>query len=250
MAECHMFLLELIILCSIFTGTNGIEETNVFFSSGENVRLPCNNARSDCTSTTWNYNSHKETVELVNGGKLKNNIERHERLTMGSDCSLNIMKATKKEYGLYFCLQYLNGRLQETDEHVFLHFLHVSPSISQTEIKAGRSGTLSCQLHLYPGVSCDTLVRIEGYQLMWVNQAGVNLMTDSRYQILFFSNLCKISLATTLLNEDHNREWRCQLTQRNQLKTSASFTVKYSGQRCILGMSSVHFTQGTLLSGF
>nr|XP_021322575.1 uncharacterized protein LOC100536667 isoform X1 [Danio rerio] len=224
--KCHMFLLELISLCSILTGTSGVEETNVFFSFGENVRLPCNNARSDCTTTTWIYNRHKETVELVTGGKL-NNIES---LTLGSDCSLNIMKASKKDYGLYICLQYLYGHLQETDEHVFLHFLHVSPSLSQTEMRAGRSVTLSCQLHLYHGVSCDTLVRIEGYQLMWVNQAGGNLMTDSRYQILFFSNLCNISLTTTLLNEDHNREWRCQLTQRNQPKTSASFTVKYSAQ--------------------
>ncbi|XDV40133.1 hypothetical protein PO909_009270, partial [Leuciscus waleckii] len=101
----------------------------------------------------------------------------------------------------------------------------VSSSSSQTEIRSGPV-TLSCQLYSY-GV-CDTLVRYEGLQLIWVNQAGVNLMTDSRYQILFSSTHCNITLTTTLLNEDHNREWRCQVTQRNQLKASATYTVKYS----------------------
>jgi len=89
--------------------------------------------------------------------------------------------------------------------------------------------TLSCQL--YSGFSCDDLVRSEGLQLLWVNQAGVDLTTDSRYQILFSSDHCIITLTTTLLNEDDNREWRCQLTLRNQLKTSVRFTVKYSGEK-------------------
>ncbi|XP_048012850.1 flocculation protein FLO11-like [Megalobrama amblycephala] len=53
-------------------------------------------------------------------------------------------------------------------------------------------------------------------------------MTDSRYQISFSSTHCISNLTTTLLNEDLNREWRCQVTQRNQLKTSATYTVKYS----------------------
>ncbi|XP_056330625.1 uncharacterized protein LOC130242754 [Danio aesculapii] len=226
--KCHVGLLSLIILCPLLSGSSGVEDTHVFFSSGKNVCLPCNNARSDCTSTTWIHSRNSETVELVAGGKLKNDTERRERLSLGSDCSLNIKKATKKDYGSYRCRQYVNGEREGNDARVYLNVLHVSPSLSQTEIRAGRYVTLSCQLYYYYGVSCDTLFRSEGYQLMWVNQAGVNLMTDSRYQILFFSNLCNISLTTKLLNEDHNREWRCQLTQINQMKTSASFTVKYS----------------------
>ncbi len=91
--------------------------------------------------------------------------------------------------------------------------------------------TLFCQLY-YDHVSCDSLVRSEGIDLIWVNQAGVNL-TDSRFQI-FSSGQCISSLTTTLLNEDHNREWRCQVTQRNQLKTSATYTVKYPGKLFIL----------------
>ncbi|XDV11833.1 hypothetical protein PO909_000644, partial [Leuciscus waleckii] len=107
-----------------------------------------------------------------------------------------------------------------------------SSSSSQTEISPGRSVTLSCQLYSDTGFSCDDWVRSEGVELLWVNQAGVDLKTDSRYQILSSSSSdqyhCIITLTTTLLNEDNNREWRCRLTHRNQLKTSVRYTVKYS----------------------
>ncbi|XDV10999.1 hypothetical protein PO909_000072, partial [Leuciscus waleckii] len=107
-----------------------------------------------------------------------------------------------------------------------------SSSSSQTEISPGRSVTLSCQLYSDTVFSCDDLVHSEGVELLWVNQAGVDLKTDSRYQILSSSSsdqdLCILTLTTTLLNEDDNREWRCQLTHRNQLKTSVRYTVKYS----------------------
>ncbi|XP_067254921.1 uncharacterized protein [Chanodichthys erythropterus] len=218
MVKCHMCLLGLIILCPFFKGTSGVDESHVFSSSGENVRLPCNNALSGCTSTTWIYTRHSaEAVELIAGGIKKNNIERHERLSLGSDCSLNIKKVTQEDYGLYSCQQYVNGKQQGTDSPVYLHVL-VSSSSSQTEIRPGSSVTLSCQLY-YDGVSCDSLVRSEGLQLVWVNQAGVNVMTDSRYQISFSSTHCISNL--TLQNEDYNRDLRC-LIRKNELKTSTT----------------------------
>ncbi|KAF4110480.1 hypothetical protein G5714_007511 [Onychostoma macrolepis] len=224
--KSHMCLLGLITLSALLSDTSGAEVTHVFCSSGENVCLSCNNALSGCTSTTWNYDRRSETVELIAGGIKKTYTETHERLSLDSDCSLNIKKVTKEDRGLYSCRQYVNGEQKGTDARVYLHVLHVSSSSSQSEIRSGRSVTLSCQLY-NDRVSCDTLVRSEGIDLIWVNQAGVNLQTDSRFQI-FSSEQCLISLTTTLLNEDHNREWRCQVTQRNQLKTSATYTVKYS----------------------
>ncbi|XP_048066338.1 uncharacterized protein LOC125280042 [Megalobrama amblycephala] len=234
--QCDLCLLGLIILSSLLTGMIGAEVTHVFISSGENVRLPCNNALSDCNSTTWNYNSFRRSagIELIAGGIKKKNKKRHERLSLGSDCSLNIKNVTEEDYGFYTCRQYVNGQKQGTD-YVYLNVLHVSPSSSsssssspQTEISPGRSVTLSCQLYSYTGFSCDHWVRSVGLQLLWVNQAGADLETDSRYQILFSSYHCIITLTTTLLNEDDNREWRCQLTLRNQLQTSVRYTVKYS----------------------
>ncbi|XP_052434135.1 uncharacterized protein LOC127974708 isoform X2 [Carassius gibelio] len=220
----HLHHLGLIILCSFLTGTIGVDDTHKFCSSGGSVRLPCNNALSDCTSTTWIYSRDSKTVELITLGKKRTDTERHERLSLGSDCSLNINKVTKEDYGTYNCQQYVNGQKYGSDACVYLHFLHVSPSSSQ--IRSGSSVTLFCQLY-YDQVSCDTLVRVDEVQLIWVNQAGVNLQIDSRYQIS--PGHCYSTLTTTLLDEDHNTEWRCLVTQRNQLKTSATYIVRYSG---------------------
>ncbi len=101
-----------------------MDDTHVFYSSGENVRLSCNNARFNCTSTNWIYITHSETVELITLGIKKNNIERYERLSLDSDCSLNIEKVTKDDRGSYTCRQYVNGAQQGTDAPVYLHVLH------------------------------------------------------------------------------------------------------------------------------
>ncbi|XP_067226157.1 uncharacterized protein [Chanodichthys erythropterus] len=234
----NLCLLGLIILSSLLTGTSGVDD--VFISPGENVHLPCNNDLSDCNSTTWThfYSIRHSGVALIDGGIKKKDTERHERLSLGSDCSLNFKNVTEEDYGLYRCRQFVNGEKQGTDDYVYLHVLHVSvspsSSSSQTEISPGHSVTLSCQLYSYTESPCDDWVRYEGLHLLWVNQAGVDLKTDSRYQILFSSDHCIITLTTTLLNEDDNREWRCQLTLRNQLQTSVRYTVKYSGEKQLL----------------
>ncbi len=115
----------------------------------------------------------------------------------------------------------------------------VSSSSSQSEIRSGRSVTLFCQLY-YDRVSSYYVVRSESIELIWVNQDDVNLQTDSRFQISS-SGRCIISLTTTLLNEDHNREWRCQVKQRNQVKTSVTYTVKYSGKLLIFTINDQSF---------
>ncbi|KAL1279213.1 hypothetical protein QQF64_025886 [Cirrhinus molitorella] len=222
----------LIFLSSLLTGISGVDDAHVFISSGENVRLPCNNALHDCKSTTWNYNrfSNLSAVELIALGIKKKDTESHERLSLGSDCSLNIKNITKEDYGSYSCRQYVNEQQQGDDARVYLHVLHVSSSSSQTEISAGSSVSLSCQLYSYTGVSCDDWIRSQGIDLLWVNQAGDKLkISDSRYQISAPGH-CIFTLNTTLLNEDDNREWRCEVTQGGQVKTSATYTVKISTQ--------------------
>ncbi|KAL1279433.1 hypothetical protein QQF64_026106, partial [Cirrhinus molitorella] len=107
-----------------------------------------------------------------------------------------------------------------------------SSSSSQTEISAGSSVSLSCQLYSYSHaeVSCGDSGRSQGVDLLWVNQAGDKLkISDSRYQISAPGH-CIITLTTTLLNEDDNREWRCEVTQGDQVKTSVTYTVKISAQ--------------------
>ncbi|KAL1279477.1 hypothetical protein QQF64_026150, partial [Cirrhinus molitorella] len=104
---------------------SGVDDDHVFISSGGNVSLPCNNALHDCRSTAWNYNRfrHSAAVELIAEG-MKKNTERHERLSLGSDCSLNIKNITKEDYGYYTCRQYVNEQLQGDEACVYLHVLH------------------------------------------------------------------------------------------------------------------------------
>ncbi len=101
-----------------------MDAIHVFCRSGEDVRLSCNNALSGCTSTTWIYSRHSGAVELIDGGIKKTDTERHERLSLGSDCSLNIKKLTKEDCGSYTCRQYVNEERQGTDARVYLHVLH------------------------------------------------------------------------------------------------------------------------------
>ncbi|XP_052469920.1 uncharacterized protein LOC128026695 [Carassius gibelio] len=222
MSECHLCLLGLIALSSLLTGISGEDDVHVFISSGEDVRLPCNKAPRAYNSTTWNYNSNSAAVELIGLGKKMKDTERHERLSLGSDCSLNIRNISTEDYGLYTCQQWTGegGPRLRNDTSVYLHVLHVS----QTQISSGLSVSLSCRLYSYPPVSCDESSRSEGIHLFWVNQAGVKPTRSSS------SDPCIISLTTTLLNEDHNREWRCNVTHRDQVKASVTITVKRSDQ--------------------
>ncbi|XP_073701091.1 uncharacterized protein [Garra rufa] len=247
--KCHLCLLGLIFLSSLLTGTSGVDDAQVFISSGENVRLPCNNALHDCKSTTWNYNNiyrRSAAVELIGLGIRKKDTERHERLSLGSDCSLNIKNVTNEDYGHYTCQQWtVNGQQQGNDAVVYLHVLHVSSSSSQTEISPGSSVTLSCQFYSnsYARVACDDWIRSEGFELFWVNQAGVKLtISDSKYQISAPGH-CIITLTTTLLNEDDNREWRCNVTHRNEVKTTITYTVKKLAQdKTMTAVIPVHIT--------
>ncbi|XP_067267383.1 uncharacterized protein [Chanodichthys erythropterus] len=219
-------MLGLMILCSLLTDASGQTHLHVFSRDGdENVNLPCDNNLTVCTSTSWAYNGGSSgTVTLFEKGMKKNDIKRRERLSLGSDCSLNIYKVTTEDHGVYTCRQY---EKTDTDTTVYLHVLHVSPSSTQTEIRPGRSFTLSCQLYLY-GYPFDSLFPSERIQLVWVNKAGVNLRSDSRYQISSSPHHCISTLTTTLLHEDDNTEWTCQVTKENKLKTSVRYTVTYS----------------------
>ncbi|XP_056098604.1 uncharacterized protein LOC130077390 [Rhinichthys klamathensis goyatoka] len=225
-------LLGLIFLCSFLKGTSGHTYLHMFSSDGESVSLPCVNASTGCTSTTWMYNRERSsgTVVLFKEGMKNNDTERRERLSLGSDCSLNIYKATTEDHGYYTCRKHVNTQ-RYTDDSVNLHVLRVSPSSTQTEIRPGRSFSLSCQLYVYDGYSCVNLFYNEGIKLVWKNETDVDLQSDSRYQISFSPEHCNSSLTTTLLNEDDNTEWRCAITKGTKDQTSVRYTVTYLGKK-------------------
>ncbi len=104
-----------------------MNDAHVFISSGENVHLSCNNALPDCKSTTWVYDrfNHSAAVELICSGITNEDTEIHERLSLGSDCSLNIKNVTKEDYGLLH-LPTMDSEWTKTenDARVYLHVLH------------------------------------------------------------------------------------------------------------------------------
>ncbi|KTG36233.1 hypothetical protein cypCar_00042994 [Cyprinus carpio] len=172
LTECRVCLLGLILLSSLLTGISGVDETHVFISSGENVRLSCNNALHDCTSTTWNYNGFRDsaTVELIGLGIKKKDTERHERLSLGS-ALLNIRNILQQKIWIVQWTGVNRDKHQKPNARVYLHVLHVSSS--QTEISAGLSVTLFCQLYSYTGGSCDDWIRSERIQLFWGKLAKI-----------------------------------------------------------------------------
>ncbi|XP_073710142.1 uncharacterized protein [Misgurnus anguillicaudatus] len=217
----HIYLLELMILALFLTDTSEVKDVHMIVSDGENVTLSCNLTLSDCTSTSWiYYKRHSNAVRLF-----VENLIDHGRLSLGPNCSLNIYNVTKEDVGRYICRPQM-GINQFPDANVYLHFLQVSP---QSEIEPGSSVTLSCQVYSYDNYFCKSLFIIEGFQMIWVNESDVNLQSDSRYQISSSTEHCNSSLTTTLLNEDNNRELRCQIIKGTEVKTSARYTVKYSG---------------------
>nr|XP_021328000.1 uncharacterized protein LOC108182910 [Danio rerio] len=223
-------LFLLLIFWTLSTGVFIAGETRVFSRSGETVHLPCRNTDQHCNTseTTWLNSSYRQTaaVAMFTLGVKQTNSER---LNLGSDCSLIISRVTTEDAGLYTCQQWSGNQQQGPDSRVFLHVVAVSSSSSSSsssDIGPGLSLTLSCRLYSDAGLSCDDLFRSQHFRLSWVNEAGVDLNTDSRYQIS--STGCIISLSTTLISEDEDKQWRCGVYQRNQLKTSDTFTVHYS----------------------
>jgi len=107
----------------------------------------------------------------------------------------------------------------------------VSPSSTQTEIRPGRSFSLSCQLYVYDGFRCVNLLYYEQINLVWKNESDVDLQSDSRYQISFSREHCNSSLTTTLLDEDDNTQWRCEITKGDKVQTSVRYTVTYLGKK-------------------
>ncbi|XP_030637629.1 T-lymphocyte surface antigen Ly-9-like [Chanos chanos] len=216
----------------LLTGVSGFDIT-VFSTYGENVTLPCKNViYQDCSSTTWLYNNKTSvTIEMVSHGKIRReNTDRGDRLSVGSDCSLNIHKVKVRDAGLYTCRQFLYEGADQTgvDYSVHLTVLKISSSLKQTEIRSGRTVTLYCSLH-YRFTTCNYLARTERLRLSWVSETGADLQNTSTVTISHLSE-CNISLTVELQDQDNKREWRCQLTKGKEIQTSVSHVTRWRGR--------------------
>ncbi|XP_038818290.1 uncharacterized protein LOC120019104 [Salvelinus namaycush] len=207
-------------LLYLLTGVSG-ETLSMFSIVGDDVSLPCNNVvNPDCSSTIWTYNRDASTgtIEEVAYGKIKvEMIERADRLSLGSDCSLHVSDVRAEDAGLYTCRQFLTetGPPQGEDAHVLLSILTISSTPPVTDLKPM---TLRCSLLTYEGHERYN----SGVSLSLVPETGTNT------QVTQYSP-CDITLTVTLQREDNNRKWTCTLTEKGNVKISIDFTSTFSG---------------------
>ncbi|CAB1339976.1 unnamed protein product, partial [Coregonus sp. 'balchen'] len=118
---------------------------------GGNVSLPCTNVYyPNCSSTTWIYGS----IEEVSLGRVKKEkLNRADRLSLGSNCSLNVSNVRAEDAGVYTCRQFLTegGQQHGGDATVHLSVLTVSSSTPVTDLKPDGTVALRCSLLTFDG---------------------------------------------------------------------------------------------------
>uniref|UniRef100_A0A4W5JZ93 Ig-like domain-containing protein n=1 Tax=Hucho hucho TaxID=62062 RepID=A0A4W5JZ93_9TELE len=222
----HSFLGLLVTVLYLLTGVSG-ETLSMFSRVGDDVSLPCNNVvYPNCSSTTWIYNRDGSTVtiEKVEFGKIK--VDKTERLSLGSSCSLHVSNVRPEDAGLYTCQQYLTetGSQHGGDAPVDLSVLTISSTTPVTDLKPDADMTLRCSLFSFMGHGKQC---ISGVSLSWVpNETGTEPQKYSGSQDPQHSS-CDITLTVTLQKKD-NRKWTCTLTEKGNVKISIDFTSTFS----------------------
>uniref|UniRef100_A0A4W5KCM6 Ig-like domain-containing protein n=1 Tax=Hucho hucho TaxID=62062 RepID=A0A4W5KCM6_9TELE len=182
----------------------------------------------NCSSTTWNYNRAGSTgnIEEVAFGKIK--VDKTERLSLGSSCSLRVSNVRAEDAGRYTCLQFLTetGSQHGGDAPVDLSVLTISSTTPVTDLKPDADMTLRCSLLSFMGHGTQC---ISGVSLSWVpNETGTEPQKYSGSQDPQHSS-CDITLNVTLQKKDNNRKWTCTLTEKGNVKLSIDFTSTFSG---------------------
>ncbi|XP_055741432.1 uncharacterized protein LOC129825387 [Salvelinus fontinalis] len=129
-------------LLYLLTGVSG-QTLSMSSIVGDDVSLPCNNVvYPNCSSTTWIYDRDGTAIELVGLGKVKkqqqlNNIA--DRLSVGSNCSLNVSDVRAEDAGLYTCQQYLAKTGPQHGKGVPVHLSVRTKNISSTTARPSTS---------------------------------------------------------------------------------------------------------------
>ncbi|XP_035621485.2 myeloid cell surface antigen CD33-like isoform X4 [Oncorhynchus keta] len=221
----HSFLGLLVTVLYLLTGVSG-ETLSMFSRMGDNVSLPCNNVvYPNCSSTTWIYNRALSTgtIQEVTSGKIEvDQTERADRLSLGSDCSLNVSDVRAEDVGLYTCRQYLTetGPKHGGDAPVHLSVLTISSTPPVTDLKPNVIMTLRCSL------LTDTQHGTcwSGFSLSWGPKTGTKAQVTR-------DSSCDITLTVTLQKKDNSRKWTCTLTEKGNMKISIDFTSTFSGSQ-------------------
>ncbi|KAG9344887.1 hypothetical protein JZ751_010578 [Albula glossodonta] len=208
-----------LLLITVHLYTAALDTVSVYRNVGEDAVLQCANVvYPNCSSTTWIYDKHSSAVtELVAHGKVRD-AQRAERLRVGSDCSLHISAVHPEDAGLYTCQQYLyKGARQHGGDAPVL-----SPSSPMTELKPGSTVTLRCLLYTPEGPGQCNKDSAKTITLSWVDKRGTP-QRSSRFEVENWPP-CSSTLTVNLQQND-NRERRCQVTEGTDIKISQSYTI-------------------------
>ncbi|KAK1135384.1 hypothetical protein AOXY_G38076 [Acipenser oxyrinchus oxyrinchus] len=214
-------------LCFLLLGWRAGCGFNWYSSLGETVTLPCARFQEyEDSLTLWIFSQRSETAsELASGGKITvKQPERAARLEVLPDSSLRIHHLHTEDAGRYDCEQNINGNYHTGGTPVVLTLLAITADPGK-DLKRGTALALQCTL-VCNGVIADCSSDPHNVKLTWVDDEGTALQGD-RFKITPYRTHSTLSLE--LQKSDHNRRWRCNLTEEGEVKASYSYTTTLTG---------------------
>ncbi|KAF7665746.1 hypothetical protein LDENG_00132660 [Lucifuga dentata] len=182
----------------------------MFASLGDHITLPCViPSVSTCSSISWNMAGEFGSVtQVVAAGRIT--ASKSHRLSLMQDCSLQINHLEIDDARLYTCN---SGTFNSS---VSLEILQ----ITQTKTAEKGKTELHCSLNTYKGhvPSCHH----GGIHIGWLTEGNTHINGD-RFHVQNPSN-CFSKMTIKMKLTDHHRKWKCQLTQKDTVKTTTSYT--------------------------
>ncbi|XP_034765504.2 uncharacterized protein LOC117433889 [Acipenser ruthenus] len=201
-----------------------------YSSLGETVTLPCMRFQEyENSFIYWIFSQRSETAsELALGEKITvKQPERAARLEVLPDSSLRIHHLHTEDAGQYECQQHVNRNYHTRGTPVVLTLLTITADPGR-DLKRGTALALQCTL-VCNGVAPDNV------ELTWVDDEGTALQGD-RFKITPSRTHSTLSLELHI--SDHNRRWRCNLTEGGEVKASYSYTTTLTDTPVLIATAS------------
>ncbi|KAK1155240.1 hypothetical protein AOXY_G27662 [Acipenser oxyrinchus oxyrinchus] len=223
---CYLLVRLILLPWGFGAGVAGFDR---YSSLGETVTLPCAGFQEyENSFIYWFFSQRSETAsELVASGEkiTVKQPERAARLEVLPDSSLRIHHLHTEDTGQYECQQYVNGMFYEGGTPVVLSLLTITADPGR-DLKRGTALSLQCILVCNGGIAgCSSA--LDNVKLTWVDDEGTALQGD-RFNITPYRTHSTLSLE--LQKSDHNRRWRCNLTEEGEVKASYSYTTTLTGE--------------------
>ncbi|CAK6981535.1 Hypothetical predicted protein [Scomber scombrus] len=177
----------------------------VYRRIGGEAILPCTNLESPvCSSVSWKLykGGHVTYTTEVNKGEVNKDSDKSSRMSLTSNCSLNLRDLKFKDAGNYICMLH-----EQCTTNVYLSILAITTSSSISDLQPGGNLSLNCiLLSYYDAGSCKAYSKV--FTLSWTAEDGSQLTDNSRATD---QNRCNVTLVTELQREDNMRRWKCQV---------------------------------------